>query len=216
LFSGNHGTDGITGVGNDTAGVGTGEVSDATLLLDLEGLAVSGVQRAPDGGRVVHLVTADETAAACPACGALASRVKEYVGTHPRDLPCGGDGLRLAWRKRRWHCDQPRCVRASFTESVSAVPARARSTSRLRAHGGRLVVDGLCATVSAAARITGLSWPTVMDAVHAQAGPLAEQAPAPVEILGIDEVRRGPHLQPADQVLHLVRRLGHQQSALTL
>ena len=45
---------------------------------------------------MVHLVTADETAAACPPCGALASRVKEYVGTHPRDLPCGGDGLRLA------------------------------------------------------------------------------------------------------------------------
>lgn len=185
---------------DDTAGVGTVAGSDATMLLDLEGLAVRGVHRAPDGGRVVQLQTADETAAACPTCGVLAARVKEYVHTAPRDLPHGSSDLRLVWRKRRWHCDQRRCTRASFTESVPAVPARARLTSRLRVHAGRLVVDGVCATVSAARRTTGLSWPTVMDSVHTQAGPLAEQAPAPVEILGIDEVRRGrPKWRAADQ-----------------
>lgn len=94
-------------------------------LLDLEGLAVQDVQRASDGVRVVRLETAEQTAAACPTCGVLASRIKEYVSTAPRDLPCGTGSLQLVWRKRRWHCDQPECARASFTESVPAVPARA-------------------------------------------------------------------------------------------
>lgn len=42
-----------------------------TLLLDLPGLAVQKVQREPDGTRVVHVVTDDETASACPSCGVL-------------------------------------------------------------------------------------------------------------------------------------------------
>jgi len=35
-----------------------------TLLLDLPGLAVQKVKREPDGTRVVHVVTDDETASA--------------------------------------------------------------------------------------------------------------------------------------------------------
>ena len=146
------------------------------------------------------LSTADEAAAACPTCGVFASRVKEYVHTSPRDLPCGGGHLRLVWSKRRWYCCERLCPRASFTESVPAVPARSRITTRLRAHAGDLVVDGLSATVAAAGRSTGLSWPTVMDAVRMQADPLVEKAPDPVEVLGIDEVRRGrPKWRPTEK-----------------
>ena len=72
---------------NDTTGV-----SDATVLLDLDGLRVESVERAVDGSRLVRLVTADEAAAACPRCGVFAFRLKEYVHTSPRDLPCGGGG----------------------------------------------------------------------------------------------------------------------------
>lgn len=175
----------------DTAGFGTAVVSDATVLLNLDGLAVQAVRREADGAPVAHLVTADETAAACPECGVLASRVKEHVTTGPRDLPRGPERLRLVWHKRRWHCDQPECARVSFTESIPAVPARARLTGRLRSFAGDLVGDGICATVSAAGRAVGLSWPTTMDAVRAQAGALADDDPAPVDVLGIDEVRRG-------------------------
>ena len=195
MFSGNHGTDGVTGLDNDTTGV-----SDATVLLDLDGLRVESVERAVDGSRLVRLVTADEAAAACPTCGVFAFRVKEYVHTSPRDLPCGGDRLRLVWSKRRWYCNEQLCPRASFTESVPAVPARARITTRLRVHAGDLVVDGLAATVAAAGRSTGLSWPTVMDAVRVQADSLVDQAPDPVEVLGIDEVRRGrPKWRPVEK-----------------
>lgn len=203
MFSRTHDTDGVTGLDDDTTRT-NGDDGAATVLLGLDGLAVRSVARTADGQPVAHLVTADVTATACPACGVIAGRVKEYLTTGPRDLPRGPDRLRLVWHKRRWYCDQPQCARTSFTESTPAVPARARITTRLRAWAGDLVVDGICATVSAAGRATGLSWPTAMDAVGAQAGPLAEQAPAPVEVLGIDEVRRGrprwraPDPPPAD------------------
>ena len=80
---------------------------------------------------------------------------------------------------------------AVFTESLPSVGAGARLTSRLRVHAGDLVVDGVCASVSAAGRWCGVSWPTVMDAVRTQAEQVLDEAPAPVEVLGIDEVRRG-------------------------
>jgi transposase len=173
--------------------------SAATLLLDLDGLAVEAVERAKDGSRVVRLVTTDETATACPTCGVFASKVKGRVCTHPRDLPCGGGQLRLVWCKRRWYCSEALCPRASFTESVPVLPARARITTRLREWAGDLVVDGLSATVDAAGRLTGLAWATVMDAVRLQAEPLLDQRLDPVKVLGIDEVRRGrPKWRPAD------------------
>jgi transposase len=186
---------------HDTTGAGAG-AGDATLLLDLDGLAVSAVEATAAGVRLVRLRTVDETAAACPSCGVFSTRVKEYVVTRPRDLPQGRARVLLEWRKRRWYCREERCPRKAFTESVPAVPAGARLTSRLREHAGDLVVDGLCATVAAAGRMSGVSWPTAMDAVRAQAERvLQEEEPAAVEVLGIDEVRRGrPRWRPAEPV----------------
>jgi transposase len=177
----------------------TADDSSATLLLDLEGLQVESVERLEDGVRLVRVVTADETASACPECGVLASRVKEYVRTRPRDLPYGTSRVSLVWSKRRWFCAETLCRRGSFTESVPAVPARTRITTRLRAQAGRRVVDGTCATVAACGRQTGLSWPTVMDAVRQQADLVLPADAEPVEVLGIDEVRRGrPKWRPKD------------------
>jgi hypothetical protein len=60
-------------------------------------------------------------------------------------------------------------------------------------------VDGLCATVAAAGRMTGVSWPTAMDAVRAAAARVLDEAVGPVEVLGIDEVCRGrPRWRPAE------------------
>lgn len=170
---------------NDTAAP-----ADATLLLGMDGLEVESVT--VDGGsRVVYLRTSDECAGACPTCGVLARRAKEYVHTRPRDLPCGGTGLQLVWRKCRWYCDERSCTQKSFTESLPAIPARARITTRLRAWAGDLVVDGTTATVEAAGRLTGLAWATVMDAVRVQADTVLPADHDPVTTLGIDEVRRG-------------------------
>ena len=163
----------------------------ATLLLGLDGLAVVAVEQAGDGRRVVHVVTTDATARACPACGVFSEHVKELVSTHPRDLPWPGGNLLLVWVKRRWYCRERLCPRASFTESVPVIPARARLTCRLRAEAGNRVRDGVCASVLACARSLGLSWPTTMDAVRAQAADLVDDTTPPVDTLGIDEVRRG-------------------------
>lgn len=48
-----------------------------TLLLDLPGLAVAEVVLVEGGGRVVHVVTADESASACPSCGVFSTSTKE-------------------------------------------------------------------------------------------------------------------------------------------
>ena len=183
---------------HDTTGAGVG-AGDATLLLDLDGLAVTVVERSAAGTRLVKVATADETASACPTCGVLSTRVKEYVCTRPRDLPQGRTRMELVWRKRRWYCREPLCGRKSFIESVPSVPAGARITTRLREHAGELVVDGLCATVAAAGRVSGVSWPTAMDAACTAAGRVLEETPGPVETLGIDEVRRGrPRWRPRE------------------
>jgi len=182
----------------DTTGAGAG-AGDATLLLSLDGLAVTLVERSAAETLLVEVATADETAAACPTCGVISTRVKEYVCTRPRDLPQGRTRMELVWRKRRWYCRAPVCGRKSFTESMPVIPAGARITARLREHTGDLVVDGLCATVAAAGRMTGVSWPTAMDAVRAAAERVLDEFPDPVEVLGVDEVRRGrPRWRPAE------------------
>src|SRR5512135_1990898 len=187
-----------TGLNQDTTGAGAG-AGDATLLLSLDGLAVTAVEPAAAETLRVEVATADETAAACPMCGVISTRVKEYVCTRPRDLPQGRTRMELVWRKRRWYCHESSCGRKSFTESTPAVPPGARITTRLREHAGDLVVDGLCATVAAAGRMTGVSWPTAMDAVRAAAERVLDEAPDPVQVLGVDEVRRGrPRWRPAE------------------
>jgi len=77
-----------------------------TLLLGIEGLALATVEADTDEGegRLVHVVTDDVGAAACPACGVLSSSVKEQVTTRPRDVRYGPDPIRLVWHKTRWRC----------------------------------------------------------------------------------------------------------------
>ncbi|WP_368860244.1 transposase family protein [Streptomyces sp. M2CJ-2] len=70
-------------------------------------------------------VTADESARACPACGAFASRVRGSAVPRPRDLPYGDSGLGFLWHKRRWFCREPRCPRRSFTGQIAQIPAGA-------------------------------------------------------------------------------------------
>ncbi len=53
----------------------------ATLLLGIEGLSVASVTLEDDGGRVVDVVTDEESAAACPECGVLSVSVKERATT---------------------------------------------------------------------------------------------------------------------------------------
>ena len=81
------------------------------MLLGIEGLDVLGVvlEDREDGSawRLVHLVTGDDGAAACPSCGTVSTAPKGRATTRPRDLPYGPDPVRLVWRKRRWRCREP-------------------------------------------------------------------------------------------------------------
>ncbi|WP_073946017.1 ISL3 family transposase [Streptomyces kebangsaanensis] len=185
--------------------------NDTTLLLDLDGVSVVRVERLADGIRRVHLVTADETARVCPGCGVFASRVKGSATTRPRDLPYGESGLEFFWHKRRWWCREPSCPRRSFTEQTEQIPASARITLRLRAAAGRRIRDA-GSTVVRAARDLHLSWPTVMHAFRDQAREVVD-APLPeVDVLGIDETRRGRlrwEQDPGTGKWHLVRDRWH-------
>ena len=71
-----------------------------TILFGMAGLGVRGVEVESDGTRVVHAVTADETAAACPSCGVLSTSLKQNRTIRPKDLPYGQQPLRVRWHKR--------------------------------------------------------------------------------------------------------------------
>ena len=162
----------------------------ATRLLGIQGLAVMRVELEEDGDREVHVLTDDESAAACPSCGVFSSSVKGHAVTRPRDVPYGEAPVRLLWHKRRWRCRERACSRGSFTESIPAVPARARVTTRLRRECGTGVAQGF-SSVLAAAQHYRISWPVAHRAFIAHVdGALAAPLPT-VSVLGIDETRRG-------------------------
>ena len=82
-----------------------GPSSDGTtLLFGLPGVRVERVERRSGRTRVVHVVTADEAAAACPGCGVVSTSVKEHVRTSPKDIPYGHDDIEVYWHKTRWRC----------------------------------------------------------------------------------------------------------------
>ncbi len=162
----------------------------ANRLVGLDGVGVQLVELAEDGARVVHVVTVEETAAACPACGVLSTSVKGHAITRPRDIPYGPDPVHVVWHKRRWRCREKLCPRDSFTESLPSVPSRSRLTTRLRAACGAGVAEDF-KDVAAAARYHGVSWPVAHAAFVDHVTPaLAAPLPA-VCVLGIDETRRG-------------------------
>ena len=160
---------------------------DTTILFGLPGVAVREVQRV-EGGRVVHVVTDDVGASACPACGVFSDKVRQRRITRPRDVGYGEEPLTVRWHKTQYACEEGLCPRKAFTECISEVPARARATGRLRRAAAGAVAAG--ASVSVAVRAHGLSWPIVHAAFVAKAdAELVE--PWPVRVLGIDETRRG-------------------------
>ncbi len=170
-----------------------------TALLGLDGLALMRVDLEGDGARVVHIVTTDECAAACPTCGVISTARKGSATTHPRDVPYGPEAIGLVWHKSRWRCRESRCPRGSFTESLPQVPPRCRLTTRLYEQVGAGVAEGY-ASVSAAARAHGVSWPVAHAAFVAHVTPTLEQELPPVEVLGIDETRRGKPIWEQDPV----------------
>jgi transposase len=103
-----------------------GLTNDTTRLFGLAGLVVTSVQLDADDNPILAHVTACEQARCCPACGTRSEHPHSWVRTRPRDLPVAGRRSELSWSKRRWRCRDPKCPRATFTESLPAIPARSR------------------------------------------------------------------------------------------
>jgi transposase len=165
-------------------------VSDGTtLLFGLPGVQVERVERSTDGMRVVHVATAEEKAAACPSCGVFSTSLKGRVTTSPRDIPYGKDRIMVRWNKTRWRCRADYCERGSFTEAIAQIPARARTTRRLRTQIGAAIGEA-ARSVTEVAIAHGVSWPTAHRAFVAHAEELLRE-PQPTPVLGIDETRRG-------------------------
>ncbi len=79
----------------------------------------------------------------CPTCGVISRRVHARREQVVRDVPVAGP-VPVVWAKRRWVCAEPQCGRRTFWERSVQVPARARSTVRLK--------DALFAAVIASGR----------------------------------------------------------------
>jgi transposase len=169
---------------------------DTTILFGLPGVRVAGVVRAAGGTRVVHVLTDDDSAAACLCCGVLSTAVRQRRTTCPRDVPYGQERLRVRWHKVQYACREEPCPRKAFTEAIGEVPAGARVTGRLRRHVAVRVGQGLAVSVAGDGL---LSWPVANAAwvEHAE-GLLAE--PEPVGVLGIDETRCGRARWSFDEV----------------
>ncbi|WP_175399966.1 transposase family protein, partial [Tsukamurella pseudospumae] len=153
-----------------------------SLLLGLEGLQVTSVSALPDRTRLVEVITCDPDAAACPSCGVVSTFVKDHSVTYPRDVRYGDDPIRLRWWKTRYRCRNDECDRATFTDRIREVPARRRTTTRLRTQIGRDIGEN-ARSVAEVAAAAGVSWPTA----HAAFVEHAEQvltAPTPVRVLG--------------------------------
>ncbi|BDB63522.1 ISL3 family transposase [Rhodococcus sp. RDE2] len=161
----------------------------ATALFGLPGVRVVDVVQEVSGVRVVELATDEETAAACPSCGVFSTSIKERVTTQPKDIPYGDGRVLLRWNKVRWRCLEDYCERGSFTESIEQIPARTRTTRRLRTQIGAAIGDAARSVVEVATA-HGVSWPTAHRAFVEHAQQLLAE-PEPVRALGIDETRRG-------------------------
>jgi transposase len=165
-------------------------MSDATtVLFGLPGVRVVRVERHGDGTRVVDVVTDEPSAAACPSCGVVSMSVKDHVVTSPKDIPYGEGRIIVRWNKVRWRCREDYCLQGSFTEAIAQVPARARSTLRLREQMAKAIGDA-ARSVAEVAQAHAVSWPTAHRAFVAHAKTVLTE-PAPTPMLGIDETRRG-------------------------
>ena len=157
----------------------------ASTLFNLPGCRVTDAIDTAGGGRRVLVVSTEPPG--CPACGVVSTRVHQRTRQRVRDVPIAG-AVEVIWCKRRWICAEDLCAKATFAESTIEVPARARSTVRLR---GALVAAVVTSgrAVSETARAYGVSWWAVQTALTAALLVLPEVCDTVVTRLGIDEHR---------------------------
>lgn len=157
------------------------------LLVGLDGLHVTAVERDDGGGLTVTVESAAEPMG-CRSCGVVAhahGRVEVWLV----DAPAIGRPVRICWRKRRWRCLDPGCPVVTFVEQDERVAApRAKLTTRACWWAiGQIRREH--ASVNGIRRQLGTGWRTVWEAIL----PLLQAADQDtsrfdgVTILGVDE-----------------------------
>ena len=159
------------------------------LLVDLPGLHVLEVDRSDrDGGGVQVVVESAARVMGCPVCGVVAvghGRVNIVLV----DAPAFGRPVRITWRKRRWLCPDPDCVKRSFVEQDQRVAGPKALLTARACWWAVAQVRRENASVHGLARRLGTSWHTVWDSIR----PLLDAADqdqsrfAGVTTLGVDE-----------------------------
>lgn len=158
------------------------------LLVGLEGLHVTTVDREGDGGALTITVESAPEPMGCRSCGVI-------VHGHGRvevrlvDAPAMGRPVRIVWRKRRWVCPEPACPVGSFVEQDERIAApRALPTAR----PCRWAIEQVRrehASINGIRRQLGTGWRTVWESIKPILA-AADQDPsrfAGVSILGVDE-----------------------------
>jgi hypothetical protein len=82
-------------------------VSDGSTLIVQAARSTVACRAARRRDPCVHVVTAQETAAACPSCGVVSTSVKARVVTSPRDIGCGQDRIVVRWNKNARETTEP-------------------------------------------------------------------------------------------------------------
>ena len=103
----------------------THDADAASILFNLPGYRVLSAGRHDPGdaeaaGRSV-LVEAVAEEGGCPDCGVLSRRIHARPVQVVKDVPCGGRGLIVRVRKRRFVCAEEACVRRTFTEETRSL-----------------------------------------------------------------------------------------------
>lgn len=166
----------------------TTHCTNCDLLVGLDGLHVTAVDRDRDAGSLRVAVESPPAVMGCPTCGVVAhSHGRREVRLV--DAPCFDRPVVVVWRKRTWRCVEPSCPAGTFTEQDPAIAEpRALLTTRAcwwairqirREHG----------SVAGVARQLGTTWNTVWTSIEPLLTAMAadEARFTCVTRLGVDE-----------------------------
>lgn len=121
-----------------------------TKLLDLEDAIIENIEIF-DNSTMIHFSLKRKTVS-CPFCSSPTSKVHDYRVSHIKDTPILGKKTVLAYKKRRYHCDN---CQKHFYEPFSLVPKRCHTTNRLAWHCISYLAEKL--SVKSAAKLDGVS-----------------------------------------------------------
>jgi transposase len=160
------------------------------LLPHLAGVIVEEVAVA--SGVLLVAARAGAAVAACPACGAVSSRVHSRYARRLADAPAGGRRVVIRLTVRRFFCSFPGCKRTTFAEQVTGLTARyARKTPLLT---GTLRDIAVALAGRAGCRLAGrLAAPASRQVLLRLVMAAPDPAAGVPRVLGVDDfaIRRG-------------------------